>query len=376
MPTFGTVDYDLGKAVKGTAKNAFVLPWFLVGSYVGLLAALVGLWQRRREPTTIALLLMTVVFPAGYFVFWGNYLSSLASRISGPIYFVPLYAPICLLIATVLVGWWAERRRLAVGLLVALVIGTVPAAVSRFDVNRDISVRQEPWRTSVADIKGQALVFVANTSPYLLYLNPFASNGPELDDRILYAADAGPMMLDLIAAMPERTPYLQRGSVASQELGPREDPYDLRVDVTPIEVRRAGDLTVQVTIIPPEDAAYASLRLQTGATDITYTRPLADVSGTLDEEFRLDDEVAAGSGALLLDDDKRGGTITVTVGYGATSSEAAESPLVRQQIQYRLVGGGNVEAMLPAQAYRNELVGRDRQWRHAVGFVELRATLK
>ncbi len=64
MPTFGTVDYGLGKAVRGTAKNAFVLPWFLVGSYVGLLAALVGLWQRREEGTTLALLLMTLVFPA------------------------------------------------------------------------------------------------------------------------------------------------------------------------------------------------------------------------------------------------------------------------------------------------------------------------
>jgi hypothetical protein len=375
MPTFGPVDYGLGKAVKGTAKNAFFLPWFLVGSYVGVLAALVGLWQRRRETTSIALLLMTIVFPAGYFVFWGNWLSSLASRISGPIYFVPLYAPICLLIATVLVHWWTDRRRLAIGLLAALVIGTVPAAISRFDVNRDISVRQEPWRTSVADIKGRALVFVANTSPYLLYLNPFASNGPELDDRILYAADAGPRMLDLIADMPDRTPYLQRGSVASQELGPREDPYDLRVDVTPIEVRRAGDLTLAVTIIPPQEAGYASLRIQTGATDLTYTRPLAGRTGAIDEEFLLDDAVTAGSGALLLDDDRRGGTITVTVGYGATSAEAAESPLVRQQIQYRLVPDG-IEAMLPAQAYRNELVGKDRQWRHAVGFVELRATLR
>ncbi|HUF85362.1 MAG TPA: hypothetical protein VMQ81_12315, partial [Acidimicrobiia bacterium] len=46
MPTFEIIDYDLGKALKATAKNAFVLPWFLVGSYVGLLTAGLGLWQR------------------------------------------------------------------------------------------------------------------------------------------------------------------------------------------------------------------------------------------------------------------------------------------------------------------------------------------
>ncbi|MGH9275686.1 MAG: hypothetical protein ACRDZU_13645, partial [Acidimicrobiales bacterium] len=339
MPTFDPVDYDLGKAVKGTAKNAFVLPWFLVGSYVGVLAAVVGLWQRRREPTTVALLLMAVVFPAGYVVFWGNYLSSLASRISGPIYFVPLYVPICLLIATVVLRWWADHRRLAVGLLAALVVGTVPAAVSRFDVNRDISVRQEPWRTSVADIEGPALVFVANTSPYLLYLNPFASNGPDLDDRILYAADAGPLMLDLIADMPERTPYLQRGSVASQEVGPREDPYDLRVEVTPIEVRRADQLTLDVTINPSPQAAYASVRIQTGATDVTHTRRFTDPSGTIDASFVLDDDATVPSDVLSLDGEAGRGAITVTVGYGATPDEAARSPLVRQQFQYRLVGG-------------------------------------
>lgn len=375
MPTFATVDYDLWKAVKGTAKNAFVLPWFLVGSYVGLAAALVGLWQRRREGTSIALLLIAVVFPVGYFVFWGTYLSSLASRISGPIYFVPLYAPICLLIAGVLVRWWSERRGLALALAVALAVGTVPAAISRFDVNRDISVRQEPWRTSVEDIDGRALVFVANTSPYLLYLNPFASNGPELDDRILYAADDGPRMLDLIASMPDRVPYLQRGSVASEELGPREDPYDLRVEVTPIEVRRSGELAVEVVIDPPDGAQHAAVRIQTGAADERSTRSLAGGSGTLEAQFLLDDEVRPGSGALLLDHNPRGGTITVTVGFGATPERATRSPRVRQQIQYRLVDGA-IEAMLPALTYRNERVGEDRQWRHAVGLTELRTTLR
>lgn len=375
MPTFATVDYDLWKATKATAKNAFVLPWFLVGSYAGLGAALVGLWQRRRDVTSLALLLIAIVFPVGYFVFWGTYLSSLASRISGPIYFVPLYAPICLLIAAVLVGWWAERRRLAIGLLALLVVGTVPAALSRFDVNRDISVRQEPWRTSVEDIEGRALVFVANTSPYLLYLNPFASNGPELDDRILYAADDGPRMLDLIARMPDRIPYLQRGSVASEELGPREHPYDLTVEVTPIEVRRAGALTVEAGIDPPDGARYLAVRIQTGATDERYTRSLADRPRPLVETFLLDDQVIAERGTLLLDDDPRGGTITVTVGFGDTPELAQRSPRVRQQIQYRLVEGG-IEAMLPALTYRNERVGDDRQWRHAVGLTELSTTLR
>ena len=370
MPTFDPVDYGVGKALRGTAKNAFVLPWFLVGSYLGLLVAGLGLWQRRRDPATLALVLVGAVFPVGYFVFWGTYLSSLASRISGPIYFVPLYAPICLLIATVLVGWWVDRRRLAITVAIALAVMTVPVAVSRFDVNRDISVRQEPWRTSVEHIEGRALVFVVDTAPYLLFLNPFASNGPELDDRILYAADAGPAMLDLIADMPDRTPYLQRGSVASQELGPREEPYDLHVSVQQIEVHRGETLNLSVTIVAPEDASHASIRIQTGEADLRYTRALTALPGPLVEEHVVAQEADARS--LLVGDR---GAVTVTVGFGATAHAAEAAPRLRQQLQYRVVDGA-IEALLPATAYRYERVGDDRQWRHAVDLAELQVALR
>jgi 4-amino-4-deoxy-L-arabinose transferase-like glycosyltransferase len=370
MPTFDPVDYGIGKALRGTAKNAFVLPWFLVGSYVGLLVAGAGFWQRRRDPAALALVLVAAVFPVGYFVFWGTYLSSLASRISGPIYFVPLYAPICLLIAAALVRWWADRRRLAAVAVVALAFATVPAAVSRFDVNRDISVRQEPWRTSAEDIDGQALIFVVDTAPYLLFLNPFASNGPELDDRILYAADAGPAMLDLIAAMPDRTPYLQQGSVASQELGPREDPYDLRVDVQPIRVHRGATLTLTTTIVPPDDASYASVRIQTGGTDLRFTRQLTGPARGLVEQHVL--ALDGIDGALPVGER---GAVTVTVGFGSTARAARAAPRLRQQLQYR-VADGAIEALLPASAYRYERVGDDRQWRHAIGFTELQVAIR
>ncbi len=370
MPTFETVDYTLGKALKGTAKNGFVLPWFLVGSYVGLAAAAVGLWQRRREAPTLALVLISAVFPVGYFVFWGTHLSSLAARISGPIYLIPLYAPLCLLIASVLVGWWSTRRRWAVALAAALATATVPVAVSRFDVNHDVSVAQEPWRSSVEDVDGRALVFVADTAPYLLYLNPFSANGPELDDRLLYAADGSPSMLDLIASMPDRTPYLQRASVPSQELGPREDPYDLQVRLVPIEVRRAATLSLDLTIDPPAATSFVSIRVQVGASDTTRVIP-ASAPGPLTHQV----EVSASTqraGALLVDER---GAIRVTVGYGDSDDEAARSPRVRHEIQYRVVDGA-IEALLPSTERRNEAVGSSRQWRHALGLSELQLVVR
>ncbi|MEO7428992.1 MAG: hypothetical protein ABIY48_06375, partial [Acidimicrobiales bacterium] len=265
MPTFEIVDYKVSTALRATAKNAFLLPWFLVGSYVGLLTAGLGLWHRRREPSTVTLVLLSAAFPLGYFVFWGNHLSSMAARISGPIYFLPLYPPICLLIATVILRWWEHRRRLAVGLVAALVVGTLPASITRFAVNREISLQQVPWRSSVAGIDSQALVFVADTAPYLLYLNPFSSNEGELDDRILYAADNGPAMLDLIAHSPDRRPFVQQASVAAQDIGPRENPQHVEVHLTPVKVRRGPTITLAVRAAPSTRASGARIDVTTSA---------------------------------------------------------------------------------------------------------------
>jgi hypothetical protein len=367
MPSFEPVDYGLGKAVRATAKNAFVLPWFLVGTYVGLVTAGVGLWQRRRDVSTLALILLSAVFPLGYFVFWGNHLSSLAARISGPIYLIPIYAPLCLLIGSVLVGWWETRRRLAWALLAALLVATVPAAVSRFDVNRDISVQQAPWRDSVAGLRGEALVYVADTARYVLYMNPFSSNGPDLDDRILYAAGGSPSMLEHMAAMPLSTAYLQRASVPSQEVGPREHPYDLQVSLTPVEVRSGPSLTVTVTLDPPAGASHASLRIQAGAVDVRRAVELDD-DGVSTDRFVVGLPTSTDDTEIPLDER---GAIRVTVGYGDSAAAAAGDPTARHTLQYRVVDG-TIEVLLPSTEQRNMPVGRNRQWRHVVGLPELR----
>lgn len=365
MPTFEVVDYTLGKALKGTAKNFFFLPWFLVGSYVGVATALLGLWQRRREPSTLALLMLCAVFPVGYFVFWGTWLSSLASRISGPIYLVPLYAPICLLAASVVVRWWAHRRVLAGALLVALAIGTAPAAVSRFDVNRDISVQQLPWQTSVAAIEGRAIVFVADTAPYLLYLNPFSANSADLDGRILYAADQSPGMLDLIAEHPDRTAYLQQGTVAAPETGPREDPYDLDVSIVPVEVRSGRSLTLTTTVEAPPGAAFVHLDVTTGAASYHQTAPVDRAAPTMTIPLTV---APPGTEADLATAPR--GTVSVTVGWGDTAAAAARDQKVRERIVYR-VEAGTLEVLLPSAKLRNELVDKTLVWRRSIALDEL-----
>lgn len=355
MPTFEIVHYDLIKALRATAKNAFLLPWFLVGSYVGLVAAGLGLWQRRREPSTLALVAIAAIFPLGYFVFWGTYLSSMAARISGPIYFVPLYAPICLSIASVLVSWWGSRRRTALVLAVLLVIGTVPASLSRFSVNHRISVEQQAWRTSVADLAGPSLVFVADTSPYLLYLNPFSANASGSNGRILYAADNGSRMLDLIAAEPTRAAYLQQGDVAAQDIGPREHPAHLAVSLTPIEVRRGTSLVLHLSVQRAAGSPEQQVEVSTGAGSITRTLPRR-IGGEISFDVTIG---VTGTTDVPL---AGRGTISVRLTSG--------DPLERVDLVYRQAAGV-VEVLTPVARYRSVRLPEGRDWRRAIALRSL-----
>ena len=357
MPTFEVVDYDLTTALRATAKNAFLVPWFLVGSYIGVAVAVVGLWQRRRDPAMLALVLVGAAFPIGYFVFWGNHLSSLAARISGPIYLVPLYPLICILMASSLGQTW-PRRRATCAVLVALAVGTLPAAVTRFEVNRAISLEQVPWRTSVEELPGRSLVFVADTSPYLLYLNPFSSNGPDLDDRILYAADNGPAMLDLIAATPDRRAYLQQATVSSEDIGPREQPLDLAVDLTPVEVVRGTTLDIRLRLRRAPATAPEVLRVHTGTTELRV--PIEGAS----RDHVLTLAPPGGAADIVLSDR---GTLTITLG----------DPTPREQIVlvYR-VTQGTIEVMLPAASYEWRPVGDELQRRRTRGLADLTVTVR
>ncbi len=220
---WSTTPFGVRDAIRGVGRNLLNLPLFLFGTFVGVLVAAVGLWQRRRERSTIALLLLAAAFPIGYFFFWGIFLSASFSSVSGPLYLVPLYAPLSILIATVLLSTWHQRRALAIVLVAVLVVATIPLLALKIDQNHSISLAQQPWRDADNSIHGRALVFVEYSGPYLLHLNPFSENPPDLDGRILYATDREAENLDLIAAHP-RTHALLR----DEQLVARRDAHRSR----------------------------------------------------------------------------------------------------------------------------------------------------
>jgi hypothetical protein len=360
-PTFGKDDYTVGTAIRSVGKNGVFLPLFLFGSYLGVVVAAFGLWIRRRERTSILLVLLMAAFPVGYFFFWGSHVSAATTTLSGPIYFIPIYAALAVLIATVLVDFWRHRRGVAVGLTVVLVLVTVPFAVNRLDVAHRISNAQVPWRDSTERIRDRALVFVQQSGPYLLFLNPFSSNPPDLDGRLLYATDQGATDLDLIASHPHRTPYLQRTSVPPTEEVPNDHPVTPVVTVQRMRVLRAATVSLHLRIVNPGKLPVVTLAIDVGGR--TETRVLATDSSK-GAAYETDVVVRAGeepaTGVIPLGPPGTHGNIVATAGFGQ-SVKAASLPAVRQVVPYR-TDSDAAELLVPSRGARAGFPNGEPGW--------------
>ena len=367
MLGYPITDYTPGGGLRAIAKHAFFFPWFLAGSYLGVAVAAAGLWVGRRQRATLALLLVGTVFPLGYFPFFGSSESAQFTRLAGPYYYLPLFACVAILMATVVVRLHARHRGAGAALVVGLVLATVPVAYSRLDINNRLSVRQEVWVQSNTSVDERALVVVADAGRYLLYANPFSANGPDLDDRVLFSTDVGPGVLDLIAEQPDRTPYLQRATIPVEEQGAREDPPDYDVELVPLEVRRAPAFALDVTTGPADGDEQAAVEIWVeGGQSVRRT---VRAGGGL-PSIRL---APVGSPGADLELPERG-TLVIQVGYGDTVEEARRRPTSREVVQFRVVDG-DVEVLLPTAKLVRVPVGDELQWRRAVGLADLAVEL-
>jgi 4-amino-4-deoxy-L-arabinose transferase-like glycosyltransferase len=375
MPTFGKDDYTVGSAFRSTAKNGVFVPLFMFGSYLGVVAAAFGLWMRRRQRTTWALLLLMAAFPIGYFFFWGMHVSAATANLSGPIYFIPLYAPLVVLVATAVVGWWRHRRGVGIAAAVVLTLVTVPFAVNRIDVNHRISESQVPWRDGTADVHGRSIVFVQQSGAYLLFLNPFSSNPANLDGRILWANDLGAADLDLIERHPDRTPYLQQTSVPPSLTVPDDSPITPVVTTRRLHVLDTAATTLHVHVVNTTRSPVVVASLQVG--DHVESRTLATDSAmgaTYDVEWpvRAPNADVDPDGAVALPAGQGG--IVVTAGFGDTVAAAGGVPAIRRVIPFDARGASTAKLLLPAQgAYAGHPNGKPG-WIEASSVAELRVT--
>jgi hypothetical protein len=351
-------------SAKGIGRNAWELPPFLFGSYLALPVIAVGLWLRRRDRTTLALLLIAAAFPVGYFFFWGISLSASFAGVSGPIYYVPLFLPGCVLVAFVLTTCWRRSPVLSLALVAVMTAATVPFLVDRITLNHRVSEAQVPWRDAT-DGLDDALVIVARSGPYLLHLDPFSSNAPDLDGDVLYAADRGPENLELIAAHPDRTPYVEAVDRTPYSAATDLDfaqtlrafsHRDVHVSVTPIVVERGPVVVVRADITSDRAQRVMVASLRVG--DVVDTLVLGTDAArgeTFVAEWRL--STGAGSGAPgTIPVPAAAGNFRVDAAGGADAPSAMTGPHDRLRFSYR-VHDGELEVLDPGTSIRFRAVG-------------------
>jgi hypothetical protein len=363
MPAFETFDYTIRVAIRSTAHNLRTLPSFFVGGWVGAVAAAAGLWLRRRDRSTLALLAIVGSFLVGYFFFWGNLLSGRAATLSGPIYYIPLYAPACVLAAAALIALWARRRTVAIVGLVVIAGFTIGHLVSRAIPNHRISEAQVPWKHATRSLHQYSLVFVEHSGQYLMHLNPYSRNPHHLNDPILYATDHYGADLDLIHAYPNRAPYLQRTSnpkfddaVVYHDAPP---PHISLVPLSVVEGHRAT-FRARITTTTPGRDVVAYLRVSTQTVE-RVLREDAPRGTTVETEFTVSlagsPDAAASDAALT----QRFGT--VKVGFASTAAGANVFAGKRSQVEfpYRIgPGGQTLELLSPGRMFTGRVTHEDR----------------
>jgi hypothetical protein len=372
MPALAPYGYGLWEAARATVKNAFFTPWFLVGAYVGVAVAAYGALRQRARRSTWLLIGIGVGFPIAYFPFWGTHVSSLTTRLSGPIYAIPAYVPLCILMAQGFVALVRRSPRAAAAIAALVLIVTIPVGAGRLGRNRELSQIQSVWAESTEGLEGPAIV-VSSPSEYVLFLDPTGRNGVDLEAQdIIYAVDADPQLLDLLEAHPERAAYLQRADVPTADLAPSEVTAPFDVSLIPLEIVRGETVELTLRVQAPRDGAVSLGISIEGAT--TWTDVTED--GRRGEWYELTWTVGGeGSGADVVVPDESV-ELELIAGFGRSHDAARERPRLKQRIY--AAGGDEVRVLDPGTLFRPDPAVRDRDevaWRDDVPLGDVEVTV-
>jgi hypothetical protein len=205
-------------------------------------------------------------------------------------------------------------------------------------MNHRISEAQEPWEHATDSLPGKSLVIIRDSGPYLLHINPFSQNAPDLDGRVLYAVDKGAESFRLLDRYPDRTPYIERTS--NPELDDaihHPDASPPTVTVLPVKVVSGRAVTLTVRVRNPRHEPTTVATLQVGnRVEQRGLQPSASGDGVYETQWTLvpaGTTLAASSDAIPVSGQ---GTISVTSASAASAAEALTGRHVRERYAFRV----------------------------------------
>ncbi len=204
---------------------------------------------------------------------------------------------------------------------------------------------------AASQVDGRALVFVENSGPYLLHLNPFSRNSADLTGPILYATDRGFENLDLITRHPERTAYVEWSDVPRDtSLGDPKAPVP-KITVDPVTVINSHAYRVHVRLTNYSDAPIGILSFRVGAQEIQTTLSTdAQPNQTFEADVTLTTSTADAGAPNTFVVPEPGGSLIIRAGFASAADQVFPNAHYRQRYDFA-VKDGTISVMMPGRDY-------------------------
>jgi hypothetical protein len=194
------------------------------------------------------------------------------------------------------------------------------------------------------------LVVVRDSGPYLLHLNPYSENSPDLDGPVLYAVDRNAKTFDLLERYRDRTPFMQiTSNTALDDAIHHPDAEPPQIFVEPIVVHSGPAVTFHVEVKNPGGAASAVASIQVGDQSQQHVlEPESAGSTTYTTDWTVvpdSDSAAVARGGIPASGK---GVISIYAGLGTDPSNALQGPMEREKFTFR-VHDGELQVLDPSR---------------------------
>jgi hypothetical protein len=279
-----------------------------------------------------------------------------------------MYAGLSFFIAAVVVRAARRNLRAGVALAIVVVLAGLPLAVNRVATNRRISEAQLPWlraSDAVRDLDHESLVFVADSGPYLMFLNPYSANEPDLGGKVLWSTERLGHDIDLIEAHPDRVAFRMQASYRGDELGPAEQPKVPSIALLPLRTLSSPSLRLDAQIRNSTEHPVVMVTVMVDGR-VVAQRVLSEDSSRgdmFDFSWSLVAETNDDTGeAAVSPVESAYGAVVVSVGYGPDRRSAAR-PIVQRVVGYRN-SDAIISVVLPSRGERlSDIGGPKLRWR-------------
>ena len=254
------IDATLLNGLKALHQNMRSLPHWMFGSILIVPLAAYGLWQRRRDATTVLLAAIGVLFPLAYLFYWGNLLIVNGRKQIGPHYYMALMLPTIVFAAIALERLVVYRKSLATLVFVSLVVATVielPDKIDRNDYFTDIYRAEQAEIDSEVDGNAVVILPITPDGPYLLHPRGWLTNDFTLNGPILYAADRGAENIELSRRFSDRKIY----RLQAVETG--RNPLTFRPSVREVVAVKAASYKRTISAKVPRESTRVNAYVQT-----------------------------------------------------------------------------------------------------------------